>query len=122
MEEVGPNRIDLACIAVTALPSRLNATLIFAARHRNVALHQEQGIRPRQPADPGKVVPARGCGQWATNRVARVSALLGRPMEGFLLPERYAAAHQSDLSKDRPASRAGAICSSLPPPAICRSG
>ncbi len=48
------------------------------------SMHQEEGSRPRQPALPGKVDPVRGCGQWATKRVARVSALLGKPLEGIL--------------------------------------
>jgi hypothetical protein len=47
-------------------------------------LHQEKGCRPRQPANLGKVDPARGCGRIGneTGR-ARLSALPVQPMEGF---------------------------------------
>ena len=66
--------------------------------------------------------PQGDAAKLATNRVARVSALLGMPMEGFLLPR--IGRGSSFIAFDEGLARltGWGICSSLPPPAICRSG
>ena len=43
------------------------------------------GLTPSPTCRPGKVDPERGCGHSATKRSHENVALLGKPMEGFLL-------------------------------------
>jgi hypothetical protein len=65
-----------------------------------MVVHQEQGFALANLPIGARWFPQGDAAKLATNRVARVNALLGMPMEGFLLPGMRAAAHSSHLMKD----------------------